>query len=195
MNDMAESADSNSLPPPVPTTAMWLPGSALNCYVGDPSMRSWLLTPGLLTQRIRDAAGDGFAMHCLSEGPMGNEHVREIDMCCDGVVWMFAHTRVPAATVRAHPWLGQIGSRTLGEALAGRGNLKREDFRYAQLYPDSWLAERTLRHAQLPPQSLWVRHSAFVVGESPFDLYEVFLPAIGQRNVTEASARVGTHLP
>jgi hypothetical protein len=62
MNDMAASADSTSLPSAVPAAAMWLPASALNCYVGDPALRSWLLTPGLLTQRIRDAAGDGFAM-------------------------------------------------------------------------------------------------------------------------------------
>ncbi len=186
MNDMAASAESTSLPPPVPAAAMWLPASALNCYVGDADMRSWLLTPGLLTQRIREAAGEGFAMHCLHEGLLDGEHVREIDMCCDGVVWMFAHTRIPAATLNAHPWVGQIGNQTLGEALGGRENLKREDFRYAQLYPDSWLAERALRHAQLPPQPLWVRHSAFMLGDSPFDLYEAFLPAIGRRGATAA---------
>ena len=183
MNDMAASADSTSLPPAVPAAAMWLPASALNCYVDDPAMRSWLLTPGLLTQRIREAAGDGFAMHCLHEGLLDGEHIREIDMCCDGVVWMFAHTRVPVATLKAQPWLGQIGTRTLGEALADRQNLRREDFRYAQLYPDSWLTERALRHARLLPQPLWVRHSAFNVDGSPFDLYEAFLPTIGRRSV------------
>jgi chorismate-pyruvate lyase len=185
MNDMAASADSTSLPPAVPAAAMWLPASALNCYVGDPAMRSWLLTPGLLTQRIREAAGDGFAMHCLHEGLLDGEHIREIDMCCDGVVWMFAHTRVPVATLKAQPWLGQIGTRTLGEALADRQNLRREDFRYAQLYPDSWLTERALRHARLPPQPLWVRHSAFNVDGSPFDLYEAFLPTIGRRGADD----------
>ncbi len=185
MNDMAASADSTSLPPAVPAAVMWLPASALNCYVGDPAMRSWLLTPGLLTQRIREAAGDGFAMHCLHEGLLDGEHVREIDMCCDGVVWMFAHTRVPVATLKAQPWLGQIGTRTLGEALADRQNLRREDFRYAQLYPDSWLTERALRHARLAPQPLWVRHSAFNVDGSPFDLYEAFLPTIGRRGADD----------
>jgi chorismate-pyruvate lyase len=185
MNDMAASADSTSLPPAVPAAAMWLPASALNCYVGDHAMRSWLLTPGLLTQRIREAAGDGFAMHCLHEGLLDGEHIREIDMCCDGVVWMFAHTRVPVATLKAQPWLGQIGTRTLGEALADRQNLRREDFRYAQLYPDSWLTERALRHARLAPQPLWVRHSAFNVDGSPFDLYEAFLPTIGRRGADD----------
>lgn len=183
MNDMAVSADQDVLPQPVPAAAMWLPGSALNCYVGDASFRSWLLTPGLLTQRLREAAGAGFAMHCLHEGLLGEEHVREIDMGSDGVVWMFAHTRVPAETLRAHPWLGTIGTRTLGEALAGRDDLSREDFRFAQLYPDTWLAARALRHAGLSPEPLWIRHSGFRIGGLPFDLYEVFLPSIGQRGV------------
>jgi len=159
---------------------MWLPRTALNCYVGDTGTRSWLLTPGLLTQRIREAAGDGFAMHCLRELQLGDEHIREIDMCCRDRVWMFAHTRVPAATLRAHPWLGKIGERTLGEALAGRKNFRRGDFRYARLQADAWLVTRALRHASLSPQPLWVRHSTFVVDQSPFDLYETFFPGIGQ---------------
>jgi len=178
---MAVSADNPNLPLPVPASAMWLPGQALNCYVGDQSLRSWLLTPGLLTQRIRDAAGDGFAMHLLREERVGEEQIREIDMTCDGVVWMFAHTRIPATTLAAEPWLGEIGSRTLGEALEGRATLSREPFRYAQFYPDVWLIDRALTHAALAPQPLWVRHSALRMGVAPFDLYEVFLPAIGQR--------------
>jgi len=178
---MAASADLLPLPPPVPAAILWLPASALNCYVGDAALRSWLVTPGLLTQRIREAAGEGFAMRLLREGPLGGEHVREIDMGCEGRVWMFAHTRVPATTLQAHPWLGHIADRTLGEALGGRTDVAREDFRYAQLYPDTWLAERVLRHAGLAPQPLWVRHSAFRVSGHPFDLYEAFLPGIGQR--------------
>ncbi|MFM8481002.1 MAG: chorismate--pyruvate lyase family protein [Gammaproteobacteria bacterium] len=178
---MAVSADNLSLPPPVPAAAMWLPGQALNCYVGDQSLRSWLLTPGLLTQRIREAAGDCFAMHLLREAHIGDEQVREVDMTCDEVVWMFAHTRIPASTLAAEPWLGQIGSRTLGEALEGRATLTREPFRYAQFYPDVWLVKRALSHAALTPQPLWVRHSALQLGAAPFDLYEVFLPTIGRR--------------
>ena len=184
MTGMAVSAEQPALravPEPVPATAMWLPAQALNCYVGDATLRSWLLTPGLLTQRIRDAAGTGFAMHLLREERVADAHWREIDMGCDGVPWMFAHTRIPAATLAAHPWLGQIGMRTLGEVLAGRPALEREEFRYAQCYPDTWLANRALQHARLPQQPLWVRHSGFRVDGAAFDLYEVFLPTIGRR--------------
>jgi chorismate--pyruvate lyase len=177
----AASAEHALWPAAVPAAALWLPPNALNCYVGDAALRSWLLTPGLLTQRIREAAGDGFAMRLLHEGAAGPDHAREIDMGSDGAVWMYAHTRIPRRTLEAAPWLAVIGTRTLGEALAGRQDLERDEFRFAQLYPDAWLAARVLRHAQLSPQPLWVRHSPLRVGGAPFDLYEVFLPSIGRR--------------
>ena len=181
---MGESADTHSWPAPVPAAAMWLPPNALNCYVGDAALRSWLLTPGLLTQRIRESAGDGFAVSVLHEGPAGTDHAREIEMRCDDTIWLFAHTRVPQVTLAAQPWLGRIGEQTLGEALAGRAGLERDEFRFAQLYPDAWLAGRALDRAGLAPQPLWVRHSAMRVDGAPFDLYEVFMPSIGHRGGT-----------
>jgi hypothetical protein len=63
---------------------LWLQGSALGCYESDAMRRDWLLTPGLLTQRIREAAGPRFAMNVLHEGAASADgtHVREIDMRC-----------------------------------------------------------------------------------------------------------------
>jgi chorismate--pyruvate lyase len=180
MTGMAVSAE--QLPPPVvPDSAMWLPAQALNCYVGDAALRDWLLTPGLLTERIREAAGADFRMRLLREERVAGMHWREIDMGCGAVPWMFAHTRIPPATLAAHPWLGRIGDRPLGEALVGREALVREPCRYTQCYPDVWLAQRALAHASLAAQPLWVRHSAFRIAGAPFDLHEVFLPAIGRR--------------
>ena len=56
---MAASVDASAAPipaaaaaPAVPESAMWLDTRALNCYEGDAARRSWLLTPGLLTQRM-----------------------------------------------------------------------------------------------------------------------------------------------
>jgi len=174
---MDESADS---PAPVPEAALWLPGTALSCYEGDDALRDWLLTPGLLTQRIKAAAGAQFVMHLLDERRHGRSFIREIDMCCAGVVWLFAHTRVPEATAARHPWLTCIGERSLGEALAEHPELERAPFRYAKLYPDAWLLERALAHASLAPQPLWVRHSAFILPDGGFDLYEVFFPQLGR---------------
>ena len=183
---MAASAEprilaTGSLPAPLPSSVMWLPASALNCYEGDAIHRDWLLTPGLLTQRIRAAAADRFSMHLLNECRYGDEFVREIDMCSDNTVWLFAHTRIPADTAKRHEWLTRIGERTLGEAIADQTALERAPFRFAQAYPDTWLAARALEHARLAPRPLWVRHSAFRIEAAPFDLYEVFMPTIGSR--------------
>lgn len=165
---------------------MWLPGSALNCYEGDAERRAWLLTPGLLTQRIREAAGARFAMRVLHEGPLGEDHVREIEMRCGTTPWLFAHTRVPTATLAEQPWLGAIGGMTLGEALATRTDIERAPFRYALLTDDAWVVGRALAHAQLAPQALWVRRSDFTVAAAPFALYEIFLPAMGRPDANPA---------
>lgn len=167
-----------AVPPAVPPAAMWLPASALNCYEADSRLRSWLLTPGLLTERIRAAAGDDFCMQVLHEGRMQAEHVREITMGTADNLWLFAHTRIPERTLQAHAWLTNLGRNTLGEALAARSDLQRAAPRYALLGTQSWVVERALREARLSARNLWVRHSAFHLGDDPFDLYEIFLPAI-----------------
>lgn len=168
----------DDLPPAVPAAAMWLPASALNCYEADPRMRSWLLTPGLLTERIRAAAGDDFCMQVLQEGPMQTAHVREITMGTTEQLWLFAHTRVPQTTLQSQTWLATLGRNTLGEALAARSDLQRAAPRYALLGTQSWVVERALYEARLSARNLWVRYSAFHLGDDPFDLYEIFLPAI-----------------
>ncbi len=176
MNDMAASADA----PAAPASAMWLPGTALNCYEGSAELRSWLTTPGLLTQRIRDAAGAGFGMRVLGEFAVGAEHVREIEMSCGPAVWLFAQTRVPAATLAAQPWLARIGGTPLGEALAAHGGVTRADFAYARLTDTALVVRRALAVAGLSPQALWVRRSIFGIEGSPFELFEAFLPGIGK---------------
>ncbi|MFM7626651.1 MAG: hypothetical protein ACKO7G_09325, partial [Gammaproteobacteria bacterium] len=85
-------AASDDIDAPAAPAALWLPGSALGCYEGDTALRSWLLTPGLLTQRIREAAGEAYSMRVLYEGPQTTavgggdalgaapDHLREIEM-------------------------------------------------------------------------------------------------------------------
>lgn len=167
-----------NLPPAVPPAVMWLPGSALNCYESDANLRSWLLTPGLLTERIRAAAGSDFRLRVLHEGLLQGEHVREITMSRGNEPWLFAHTRIPSTTLATHPWLGVIGDTTLGEALAACGDIERTTPRFAMLGGDTWIVARALANAHLGQRNLWVRHSGFHLGREHFDLYEIFMPAI-----------------
>ena len=162
-----------------PTAPLWLPGHALNCYEGEPALRSWLLTPGLLTERIRSSAGGSYRMTLVCEQREAAGHLREIEMGAGAVVWMFARSRVPAATLAQHPWLAQIGSTPLGAALSARGHrLSRSDFEYARLMADAPIVQRALQRASQPAQPLWVRRSTFFVDDQPLALAEVFLPAI-----------------
>lgn len=160
--------------------AMWLPGHALNCYVGDAQLRSWLLTPGLLTQRFRDSCGAKFRVNRLPERMVSNERWREVEMCCGATVWVFARTRFPLATLDAAPWLAEIGDTPLGEAVAAHGGVARGDFDYAELGAHHDVIATALRRAQLAPQSLWARRSVFEVADNLFMLHEVFLPHVGR---------------
>jgi chorismate--pyruvate lyase len=202
MNDTAASAehgaglrdDGDAEAPAVPASAMWLPGTALGCYEGDAQLRSWLLTPGLLTQRIRAAAGKDYRMHLLGEHTTpGGGHLREIAMACGESTWLYARTQVPAATLAAQPWLARIGTVSLGEAIAARGGVQRSDFAFARLLADTGVVRRALEVAGLPPQALWVRRSTFRTGGDPatpldFDLFEVFLPDIAAGTASALAA-------
>lgn len=205
MNDTDASADhgagfrceaDDADAPAVPASAMWLRGTALGCYEGDSRLRSWLLTPGLLTQRIREAAGAGYRMALLGERSTADGgHLREISMSCSQTTWLYARTEVPPPTLAAHPWLARIGTLSLGEALAARGGITRSEFVFARLLPDTGVVRRALALAGLPPQALWVRRSTFRTGTDPatlpgFDLYEVFLPGIVGGRTESAPAAV-----
>ena len=158
---------------------LWLPAHTLNCYEGNAQLRAWLTHPGLLTQRVRDVHPAGFALRVLGEFADGTDHVREIELTSDATPWIFAQTRVPAATLAAHGWLAHLGTTSLGEALAAHGAVTRSEFGYAQLPGDQPLVARALAHADLPPQALWARRSTFYIDGAPLALQEVFMPVVG----------------
>jgi chorismate-pyruvate lyase len=110
------------------------------------------------------------------------DHLREIELCCDGIAWVWAQTRVPAATLAAQGWLAAIGQTALGEALAAHGAVRRPEFDYARLYDDVDVVSAALARRALPAQPLWVRRSVFDLGlpAHSLTLREVFLPDVGQ---------------
>lgn len=158
--------------------SLWLPASALGCYEGNARLRSWLTTPGLLTHRVRDVDPASFMLRVVGEYADGADHLREIELVSSGRAWVFAQTRVPAATLARHGWLAQIGGTSLGEALAAHGTVTRSDFEYAQVLPEQPLVARALQRSSLPPQPLWTRRSTFFVDAAPLQLQEVFMPVV-----------------
>lgn len=161
-----------------PVPVHWLPAEALACYEGNAQLRSWLTTPGLLTERVRAASGPAFSLQVLAEGVYEGEHCRAIILGTRTQAWIYAETSISDATLAQQPWLASMGEVSLGETLAAHGAV-RSDFAYARQMPDAPLVARALERTNCAPQPLWVRRSEFSVQGAPLTVQEVFLPGIG----------------
>lgn len=179
-----------------------LPGNAMSAPAREPlwvadlrvidppgAARSWLMEPGLLTERVRascdgpfelaivaerrDALGpaDAAALHCDPAGAF----IREIEMGSPGRVLVFAQTLVPGATLAREPWLAGLGDDALGPRLARMGGAEREPLEFARLEPVHALFARAWRRAAAPP-CLWARRARYRLAGGPLIVQEVFLP-------------------
>ena len=162
-----------------------------------PALRSWLAEPGLLTARIRGLCGDRMRFHMLA--PLreihlsdelqarlgGRDHgglLREIEFRCLRERVVYAQTVLPDSTVRAHPWLRELGDSPIGESLRRAGGaVQREPLEYAALPPAHQLA---LAASDASPDAgsvtLWARRAIYRLEGLPILVQEVFLPALLQ---------------
>jgi chorismate--pyruvate lyase len=173
-----------------------------------PALRSWLAEPGLLTARIRDLCGDRMRFHMLA--PLramhlsdeletrlgGRDHgglLREIEFRCLRVRVVYAQTVLPDSTVRAHPWLRDLGDSPIGESLRRAGGaVQREPLEYAALPPGHELA---LAASGASPDArgvaLWARRAIYRLEGLPILVQEVFLPALLRVQDEQAGPRAG----
>ena len=164
------------------TPERWLSVEALAGCELDAPMRSWLTTPGLLTERVRAASGAQFSLSVLAEEVHDGEHRRVILLGTRTQPWIYAETAIPDRTLALQPWLARMGRISLGETLATR-DATRSAFAYARLTPQAPLVARALAHTGHAAQPLWVRRSDFFVQGSPLTVQEVFLPGIGSAGI------------
>ena len=154
-----------------------------------PAAVSWLLEPGLLTERLRACCDGqaGLVIVAQAEAPMSAADaavlgasgsaafVREIELTCDGRPWVFAQTLVPLATLARHAWLSTLGTSALGERLAALPGLERGPLEFTCLLPGNRLYHRALRERRDPPAALWARRSWFGIAGDRLLVQEVFL--------------------
>jgi chorismate--pyruvate lyase len=160
-----------------------------------PALRSWLAEPGLLTARIRDLCGDRMRFRML--GPLHATHLsaellsrlgghdrqgllREIEFRCLEERVLYARTVLPDSTVRAHPWLRELGDSPIGESLRRAGGVvQREPIECAPLPPDHELAVAARGTASDEGRdTLWARRALYRLDGDPILVQEVFLPAL-----------------
>lgn len=159
-------------------------------------LRPWLLDEGSLTRRVIDACCGPFRVRVVSQRwrrPMRNEAqaldlrpewralVREVQLLCGEVAWVYARTVIPRTTLTGRERrLAHLGSRSLGAVLFADPTLERAQTELARLVPGDALYAGIAATLARPPAELWGRRTRFALRGKPLLVSEVFLPAIGE---------------
>ena len=173
-------------------SALWRPAELIPELPDDRDLRQWLEDSGSLTRRLRRLGGKGFCLDVVGETwePSGDEdlqmlgsaasrvRVRKVRLNAQGLRLFYICTRMPPETLARHPWLGRLGHKPLGEALADRTDVTRTFFEFAALPPGHPLVRDAIGGTGIVSGALWGRRSRFLIGESPILVYEVFLPGL-----------------
>ncbi len=158
------------------------------------ALRPWLLDAGSLTDRIRQRCEGCFRVQVVSEGwqrPYRDEvqalslrpttlgWVRQVQLLCDEIPWVFARTVIPIRTLSgAQRRLIRLGERPLGAFLFADPALQRAAVELARITPGHALYAAASGGLGIRPEALWGRRSVFRLGGKPLLVTEVFLPAI-----------------
>lgn len=154
--------------------------------------REWLQDTGSLTARLKGRCKISFRVRLLSQGwgrplysesrllAMGNREialVREVELVCDGVPWVFARTLIPATSLAGPARrLARLGERPLGEVLFSHRQMERGSTEMSRLTPRHPLFAEATGRLELPVAAVWGRRTLFYLGGKPLLVNEVFLP-------------------
>jgi chorismate lyase len=156
-------------------------------------MQSWLGDTGSLTQRvIQHCDNRSFRVRLLRQrwgAPLNSERrllrlrrgavalLRDVELQCDDVPWVFARTLIPVTTLKGSARrLMQLGERPLGAVLFSDPGVTRGSTQITQLRPGHTLFDIACEHYAEPPQLLWGRRTLFYLSKRPLLVNELFLP-------------------
>lgn len=153
------------------------------------TVEDWLSEPGSLTERVRARCETDFCLRVLAEyereeavvfagGSPGKMFCREITLGCNATPLIFARTRIPAATVAAHPWLGRLGETPLGARLFDEPGYMRGRFMVACLQPGDELYDHVNAAVLRLDNELWARRARVELDGDPLEICECFLPGL-----------------
>ncbi len=159
------------------------------------AMWSWIADQGSLTRRLKAASGGAFEvrlrqqgwgralpteLRLLGVGARGKALVREVELLCRGVPWVYARTVIPARSLAgAARRLGHLGTHSLGAVLFASPATRRCAMEYARLSPAQPLYAAAAGALPEPrPPSLWGRRTLFRYAGKPLLVNEIFLPAL-----------------
>lgn len=158
------------------------------------ALRAWLLDNGSLTDRLKHSCPGRFSVRVMHESwqrPKLDEAraldmpvtalawVRQVQLLCDEIPWVFARTVVPVTTLSgAQRRLAHLGNRPLGAYLFADPGMQRSPVQLARITSGSVLFDDAVQGLSHKPRVIWGRRSVFRVGGKPLLVSEIFLPAI-----------------
>jgi len=163
------------------------------------TVRMWLYDQGSLTAALKCACrSPRFQVRVLHQGwgrPLYSEArvlgsrsgaiaiVREVELHCDGVPWVFARTLIPASSLRGSARrLAHLGERPLGEVLFSDRRMQRGVMEMARLSSRHRLFQSAVARLPKRPGAIWGRRTLFHMGRHPLLVNELFLPDIPERS-------------
>ena len=145
----------------------WIDSRRLHHWRVPGGLYSWLQDKGSLTARIKSACPAGaFRVRVRRQAwdkPLYSESrllgvrrgtiaiIREVELHCAGVPWVFARTLIPSSSLDGPARrLGRLGERPLGEVLFSDPRMRRGTMEVARLLPRHpllWVAVNSLEQA------------------------------------------------
>lgn len=161
------------------------------------SIYNWLRDTGSLTARIKGCCNGAFRVRVLHQGwgkPLYSEKhllgmrwgekaiVREVELLCDEVPWVFARTLIPASSLKgAARRLTMLGDKPLGQVLFSDTRMHRGKTEVAKLLPRHPLFASATNSLDSAPADIWGRRTLFHLASQPLLVNEIFLPEVTGR--------------
>ena len=175
---------------------LWRPARRLRRSGIPKKYLPWLLDQSSLTERIITACPGCFRVRVVSQTrarvlrseaealnmrPGTHAIVRQVQLLCDEVPWVYARTIIPPATLnRRLRRLVRLGSRSLGATLFSDPSMERGEAEVTCLTAANELFHTVANGSSSKPEKIWGRRSVFQLGGKPLLVCEFFLPEIGE---------------
>jgi len=173
---------------------VWVPRKRFVRSQAPLAILHWLLDRASLTQRIIGACDGQFRVKVLSQcwaRPMSNEArvlgmsmsgralVRQVQLLCNDVPWVYARTVIPRRTLTGRRRrLAHLKSRSLGAMLFADPSMLRGEIQLTRLTVRDKLHALVAHQLDQSPQVMWGRRSLFTLSHKPLLVSEIFLPVM-----------------
>lgn len=151
------------------------------------AVRSWLLDPNSLTERLIKASAGNFRVQLLEQSwrvptldetillaikPRQKALIREVLLVCNDEPWVYARSVIPYSSLQGSlRFLRKLKNSSLGSMLFKDPHLQRSHFEIAHI---------KLPHHLIPvttSATVFGRRSLFYLHKKPLSVAEIFLPA------------------